>query len=129
MAPSPSRAQRSIFLKRSFGDQTVKRSIFVFVAGCTAMVIGCSRSNEPLKFEPKAGAPVRGQTRSQQAQSTPEFIASHMESPHETANYLKGLSKDPSFKPKEHEEMLKQYSNDSNTEIASAAKELAEKAQ
>ena len=93
------------------------------------MVIGCSRSNEPLKFEAKTGAPVRGQTRSQQAQSTPEFVASHMESPQETANYLKSLAKDPSFNPKEHEDMLKQYSSDSNPQVASAAKELADKSQ
>jgi len=50
-----------------------------------------------------------------------------MESAQETANYLKGLAKDPSFNPKEHEDMLKQYSSDPNPQIASAAKELADK--
>ena len=107
----------------------MKRSVFVFVAGCAALAIGCSKSNEPLKFQTKADAPVRSPSRAQQAQMSPEFLASHMESPEETANYLKGLAKDPSFNPKEHEDMLKQYSNDANPQIASAAKDLASKAQ
>jgi hypothetical protein len=107
----------------------VKRSFVVQVAFCSALVIGCSKSNEPLKFETKANAPARSPSRGQQAQMSPEFVASHMESPQETANYLKGLAKDPSFDPKQHEDMLKQYSNDSNPQVASAAKELASKAQ
>jgi hypothetical protein len=105
----------------------VKRFVFVFIAGCTVVVIGCSRSNEPLKFQTQASPPARVPTRSQQAQLAPEFVVSHMESAQETANYLKGLAKDPSFNPKEHEDMLKQYSSDPNPQIASAAKELADK--
>jgi hypothetical protein len=107
----------------------VKRSFVVSVAVCSALGIGCSKSNEPLKFQTKADAPARSPSRAQSAQMSPEFQASHMESPQETANYLKGLAKDPSFNPKEHEDMLKQYSNDPNPQIASAAKELASKAQ
>jgi hypothetical protein len=106
----------------------VRKTVFVFVAGCAALAVGCGKSNEPLKFTQKTGGPVRGQTSVQTAQSTPEFMASHMDSPQETANYLKSLAKDPTFDPKQHADMLKQYSNDSNPQIASAAKELADKA-
>ncbi len=105
----------------------MKRFAFVFIAGCTVLVTGCSRSNEPLKFQTQASPPTRVPTRSQQTQLTPEFVASHMESAQETANYLKGLVKDPSFNPKEHEDMLKQYSSDPNPQIASAAKDLSNK--
>jgi len=92
-------------------------------------MIGCSKSTEPLKFQTKADAPPRSPTAAQQAQMTPEFVASHMESPQETAKYLHDLAKDPKFNPKEHAEMLQKYSTDSNAEIASAAKELSDKAQ
>jgi len=60
---------------------------------------------------------------------SPEFVISHMESPQETAQYLKELAKDSKFDPKQHADMLKQYASDSNTEVATAAKELADRAQ
>jgi hypothetical protein len=107
----------------------VKRSLLVQVAVCTALVLGCSRGNQPLNFQAKAAAVTPPPTPTQQRQMTPEFIISHMESPQETANYLKGLAKDSSFDPKQHADMLKQYSSDPNPEIASAAKELADRAQ
>jgi hypothetical protein len=107
----------------------VKRSFLVQIAICSALAVGCSKSNEPLKFQTKANSPARTPTPTQQAQMTPEFVIDHMESPQETANYLKGLAKDPSFDPKQHADMLKQYSGNSNPQVASAAKELADKAQ
>jgi hypothetical protein len=120
---------RSIFLKRHYGDLTVNRSSIVFVAACSALVVGCSRGNAPLKFQAKADAPARSPTPQQQVMMTPEFVASHMETPQETAKYLHDLAKDPKFNPKEHVEMLQKYSSDSNAEVASAAKELSDRAQ
>jgi hypothetical protein len=107
----------------------VKRSSLVLVVVCSALVIGCSRSNEPLKFNAAQSAVTRNPTPTQQAQSTPEFVISHMESPEETAVYLRELAKDSKFDPKQHADMLKQYANDSNPQVASAAKELADRAQ
>ena len=60
---------------------------------------------------------------------SPEAIISHMESPHEEANYLRELAKDSKFNPKEHAEMLQKFSGDSNAEVGSAAKQLADRAQ
>jgi len=107
----------------------VNRSVFIFIAGCTTLVVGCSRSNEPLKFQTVANAQTRTPTPVQQAQLSPEFVISHMESPHEAARYLRELAKDAKFSPKEHSEMLQKYAADSNAEVASAAKELADRAQ
>ncbi len=72
---------------------------------------------------------ARTPTRIQQAQMAPEFVISHLESSHETALYLRELAKDTKFNPKEHSEMLAKYSADSNAEVASAAKTLADRAQ
>jgi hypothetical protein len=127
-APCPPRVRRSIFFQLICGDQTVKRSVFVFVTGA-ALVAGCSHSTEPLKFQTRTDAPARTPTPTQQAQTSPEFVISHMESPQETAKYLHELSKDSKFNPKEHSDMLQKYASDSNAEVASAAKELADRAQ
>jgi hypothetical protein len=106
----------------------VKRSFLVQIAVYSALVIGCSRTNE-LKWHQAEGKSQAPPTRIQQAQMSPEFVISHMESPKETARYLQGLAKDANFNPKEHAEMLKTYAGDSNAEVASAAKELANRAQ
>ena len=107
----------------------MKRSVFVLVAVCSVLVIGCSRGNEPLKFHGAESAAARTPTPNQQAQLSPEFVISHMESPEETASYLKELQKDAKFDPKQHVDMLKQYASDSNPQVAAAAKELADRAQ
>jgi hypothetical protein len=107
----------------------MNRSVFVQIAVCSALVIGCSKGAEPLKFHASESATQRTPTPGQQAQMSPEFVISHMESPQETAQYLKELAKDSKFDPKQHADMLKQYASDSNTEVATAAKELADRAQ
>jgi hypothetical protein len=107
----------------------MKRSVFFQVAVCSVLAIGCSRGNDPLKWHAAEGKVTPPPTPTQERQMTPEFVISHMESPEETASYLKELAKDSKFDPKQHADMLKQYAGDSNPQVAAAAKELAERAQ
>lgn len=107
----------------------MKRSFLVQIAIYSALAVGCSKSNEPLKFQTKPDAPPRSLTPAQQVQMAPEVFIEHLETSEERANYLKELGKDPKFDPKQHAPMLTQYAGDSNAKVAAAAKELSDKAQ
>lgn len=61
-------------------------------------------------------------------QKSPEFKLLQMKTPQEKAAYLQELGKDPDFDPKLHTEMLEKYSRDADADVASAAKELLDKA-
>jgi hypothetical protein len=109
----------------------MKLSLPVLVSVCSIFVLGCGSSHPQdvskqmeqahhSEFPVKQGAEKR---------STPEFIADHAESARERANYLKTLESDAKFDPKQHVEMLKKYENDSDAEVAEAAKQLLAKAQ
>jgi hypothetical protein len=109
----------------------MKRSLFFFVTACSAFLLGCGGGppHDVAKQMEKAKHSEFPVKHGLERQSTPEFIAEHAESPHERANYLRGLGNDTKFEPKNHVDMLKKYENDSDSEVATAAKELLAKAQ
>jgi hypothetical protein len=107
----------------------MKRSLFLAAVVCSGFVIGCGSQPDMAKQMEKANKTQYGNKDKAAAQSTPEFIADHAETPGERANYLKGLASDAKFDPKQHVDMLKKYENDSNADVSSAAKELLAKAQ
>jgi hypothetical protein len=108
----------------------MNRTWQVFSVSCSALLLGCGGTqvdmNKQLEkahkteFVGKAG---------QEQQKSPEFIAAGMDSAHERANYLRDLANDGKFDPKQHQEMLKKYENDSDSEVSEAAKQLLAKGQ
>jgi hypothetical protein len=52
-----------------------------------------------------------------------------LEDADDRATFLKALGKSPKFDPKQHKEMLEQYSNSAEPQVAAVAKELLAKAQ
>jgi len=108
----------------------MNHSLLPVVAVCSGFVFGCGGgTTEVSKQLEKADKHAYQLKSNQESQLTPESIAAHAESPAERANYLKGLESDAKFDPKQHVEMLKKYENDSNAEVAEAAKQLLAKAQ
>jgi hypothetical protein len=121
-----------IALKPSFaGIELMKLSLPVLVAVGSIFVLGCGSSHpqDVSKQMEKAHHSEFSVKQGIETRSTPEFIADHAESARERANYLKTLESDAKFDPKQHVEMLKKYENDSNAEVAEAAKQLLAKAQ
>jgi len=122
-----------IALQASFfaGIEPMKLSLPVLVAVCSIFLFGCGSSHpeEVSKQMEKAHHSEFPLKQGAEKQSTPEFIAAHCESSLERANYLKGLESDAKFDPKQHVDMLKKYENDSDSEVAGAAKQLLAKAQ
>jgi hypothetical protein len=107
----------------------VKRSLLVEAAVCSVLVIGCSRT--PATWTPPPPDPsAKPVTRSTPKwNTTPEGMMGHAEGDDERAQLLRKWAKDPKFDPKQHKEMLEQYAKSSDTDLAAAAKELADKAQ
>jgi hypothetical protein len=95
----------------------------------SAVLLGCGQQKDMSKSLEKANKTQFAIKTNQTTQGTPEFILDHAESHQEKANYLKGLTKDEKFDPKQHLDMLKKYENDSNADVSEAAKELLAKAQ
>jgi hypothetical protein len=107
----------------------VKRALLVEAALCSALVIGCSRTPEtwtPPPPDPNAKQVARPPAK---WNATPEGMMGHAESDEDRAAFLHKWAKDPKFDPKQHKEMLEEYAKSSNAELATAAKELADKAQ
>jgi|GEM_PF-3650064 hypothetical protein len=107
----------------------MKRALFILTVVCAGLMLGCEKSNDVTKSLEKAHKSDFPVKQGVEQRSTPEFIAEHVETPKERANYLHGLTSDAKFDPKQHVEMLKKYENDPNADVASAAKELLAKAQ
>ncbi len=109
----------------------MKLSALVLVAACSSFVLGCGSGHpaEVSKQMEKAHHTEFPVKQGVEKRSTPEFIADHAESAHERANYLKTLRVDAQFDPKQHVDMLKKYENDSDSDVADAAKQLLAKAQ
>jgi hypothetical protein len=111
-------------------EEPMKRAVLVFVVICSVSVLGCGSKPTDLSEQVKNSKNKTDfPNKKVENQNTPEFIASHAETPIERANYLKELSKDAKFDPKQHLEMLQKYENDGNADVAAAAKELLAKAQ
>jgi hypothetical protein len=109
----------------------MKLSLPVLVTFCSIFVLGCGsgHTTEVSKQMENAHHSQFAVKQGLEKQSTPEFIAEHAESARERANYLKGLESDAKFDPKQHVDMLKKYENDSDAQVAEAAKQLLAKAQ
>jgi hypothetical protein len=113
------------------GVNSMNGTRFLVVMICSALLLGCSGKPQDLSEQVKASKNKSEFTNKKNvdSQSTPEFIASHTETPIERAHYLRGLTGDAKFDPKQHVEMLKKYENDPDSEVATAAKELLTKVQ
>src|SRR5262249_22819291 len=111
------------------GNGAMKRALFVLTLVGLSLLSGCEKSNDVTKSLEKAHKSEFPIKQGIEQKSTPEFIADHTETPKERANYLRSLSSDEKFDPKQHVDMLKKYEKDSNEDVASAAKELLAKAQ
>ncbi len=107
----------------------MKRALFVFTLIGLSLLSGCEKSNDVTKSLEKAHKSEFPVKQGIEQKTTPEFIADHTESAKERANYLRSLTSDAKFDPKQHVDMLKKYEKDSNEDVASAAKELLAKAQ
>ena len=97
------------------------------LAGSLAWLAGCGgKSNAPFQPDPAVkDFPKMGRA----VANSPEFKIAALKTPQEKATYLQGLATDASFNPKQHKDMLEKYSQDSDAEVAAAAKTLLEKAQ
>ncbi len=60
--------------------------------------------------------------------NSPEIKFQKIHSPQDKANFLKSLAKDSNFNPKDHVSFLEQQANDSDPDVASAAKDLLDRA-
>jgi len=110
----------------------MKLSLLVVVAACSIFVLGGCGSGHPTEVAKQMEQAHHSEFPVKQGvekRSTPEFIAEHAESSRERANYLKSLESDGKFDAKQHVDMLKKYENDSDAEVAEAAKQLLAKAQ
>jgi hypothetical protein len=107
----------------------MKRALLVLTVACVGLILGCEKSNDVTKSLEKAHKSEFPVKQGVEQRSTPEFIAEHVETPKERANFLHSLTSDAKFDPKQHVEMLKKYENDPNADVSSAAKELLAKAQ
>ena len=107
----------------------MKRALFVFAVVGLGLMSGCEKSNDVTKSLEKAHKSDFPVKQGIEQKTTPEFIADHTETAKERANYLRSLTSDAKFDPKQHVDMLKKYENDSNADVSAAAKELLAKAQ
>jgi hypothetical protein len=107
----------------------MKRSLPLILAVVCGTMVGCGSQRDMSKSLENAPKHEFANKAAAEKQSSPEFIADHTESAVERANYLKGLTKDAQFDPKQHVPMLKKFENDPNADVAAAAKELLAKAQ
>jgi hypothetical protein len=108
----------------------MNRSLLVFSVSCSAFLMGCGGSHVDMNKQlEKAHRTQFVAKPGQEKATTPEQVVARLESGHERANYLHELAHDEKFDPKQHAEMLKKYENDSDSEVAEAAKELLAKAQ
>jgi len=106
----------------------VKRTCLVLTAACSTFLIGCSQASST--WQPPASKGTSAVSAAVPARPvTPESLIANLESTRERAAYLRELSKDSSFEPKKHVEMLQKYTSDTDPEVASAAKELFDRAQ
>jgi hypothetical protein len=107
----------------------MSRRLLVF--SCSVLLLGCSHTEVDMnkQLEKANKTQFVGRGGQSQPNKTPEYIAGQCESPQALAHYLRGLASDGKFEPKQHVEMLKKYEDDSNTDVAEAAKELLAKAQ
>jgi hypothetical protein len=106
----------------------VKRFLLFEALACSAFVMGCSHTEATWK-PPANGTAKVSPNMAPPRPVTPESIITNLETPRERANYLKELSKDSKFDPKQHAEMLEKYANASEPDVAAAAKELVARAQ
>ena len=114
----------------------MRRAPLLLATACSALLlgsllVGCGGQPQDLskqvqEAKNKSTFPIK---EGNETRSTPEFVAAHAESSHERANYLRELGHDSKFDPKQHVEMLKKYESDSDSEVATAAKELLTKVQ
>jgi hypothetical protein len=54
-------------------------------------------------------------------------VITKLETSQERANYLRELGRDSAFEPQKHVEMLQQFTNDSDRDVAIAAQELLDR--
>jgi hypothetical protein len=109
----------------------MRRAPLLFATACSALLLGCGGPPQDLSKQVqtatnKSSFPIK---EGNETRSTPEFVAAHAESARERANYLRELGHDSKFDPKQHVEMLKKYESDSDSDVATAAKELLTKVQ
>ena len=112
-------------MKRSVvipGNFVSHKSVCLFV-GCAALV-GCSRQTAP-SLQPPKGAQQK--VASTQPPAAPEVVITKLETSQERANYLRELGRDSAFEPQKHVEMLQQFTNDSDRDVAIAAQELLDR--
>jgi len=107
----------------------MNRTLLLLSISCSAFLLGCGSHVDMNKQLEKAHRTQFTPRPGQETQPSPERVVASLESAHERANYLRELSHDEKFDPKQHAEMLKKYENDSDAELAEAAKELLAKAQ
>jgi len=105
----------------------VNRTSFIVAAVCSTIVTGCSQS--VATWQPPKGGAQNASTIVQKRPVTPESLIANLESKRERAAYLRELSKDSKFEPKQHIEMLQKYASDADPDVAGAAKELFDRAQ
>jgi hypothetical protein len=108
----------------------VKRATFVFVGAvalCAALLAGCSsKSSSGAKTPEELG--IKNFQKMGDFTNSPEVKINQFQTPQARAEYLKSLGTDSNFVPKEHVNFLEQQSKDPDPDVASAAKELLDKA-
>src|SRR5580693_6346158 len=103
----------------------MKRSLLLFVTACSAFLLGCGDGKPHDLSEAVKNAKNKSEFPLKHPEmATPEFVVANAETQKERAETLRQLANDPKFDPKQHVEMLKKYANDSDSDIATAAKEL-----
>jgi hypothetical protein len=108
----------------------MKRSLFFFITACSAFLLGCGDGRPRDLSEAVKNAKNKSEFPMKHPEmTTPEFMVANTETQKDRADMLRELAKDPKFDPKQHVEMLKKYANDSDSDIATAAKELLTKVQ
>jgi hypothetical protein len=100
----------------------MKPAALAWVVLCSAVSLGCG-SHSSAQTSVPSGFPNGVQP----VALSPEATITKIETPEDRAIYLRQLKNDSNFEPQKHLEMLKKCANDSNQEVAEAAKELLER--
>ncbi len=101
----------------------MKPVALVLVMVCSSFAIGCGSGTSAQTISPPAGAEKRGPV----AAPSPEDAIKKLETS-EDVEYLHQLGKDSTFEPSKHKEFLEKYAGNSDPQVATAAKELLDKA-
>ena len=102
----------------------MKSIALAVIAVCSALAIGCGSGSSAQTVSP----PKNHESRGPVVAPSPEVAITKLETSEDRVDYLHQLGKDSTFEPQKHAEMLQKYSSDGDPEVASAAKELLDKA-